>query len=144
MSYNLKEFLGRYISPKGFSVPGNLCSRIRISLIPVFLRAHSFRYPLYACFYASSFHHIQSQHQLKVYKYLTLQQSNAYSDSPHCNRISVYSKFDTFISLMQDHKQPPLLLDIYSTAYNHPKWSSCRIGCHPFSFSKNHPQMPDI
>ena len=31
-------------------------------------------------------------------------------------------------------------LHIYSTACNHPKWSSCRIGCHPFSFSKNHPK----
>lgn len=28
--------------------------------------------------------------------------------------------------------------------YNHFKWSSCRIGCHHFSFSKNHPKMPDI
>ena len=35
-------------------------------------------------------------------------------------------------------------LHIYSTACNHPKWSSCRIGCQPFPFSKNQPKMPDI
>lgn len=33
---------------------------------------------------------------------------------------------------------------IHSTARNHPKWSSCRIDCHPFSFFKNLPEMPDI
>lgn len=31
---------------------------------------------------------------------------------------------------------------IYSTACNHPKWSSCLIGRQHFSFSKNHSKMP--
>ena len=33
---------------------------------------------------------------------------------------------------------------IYSTACNHPKWSSCQIGCQSFPFSKNQPEIPNI
>ena len=49
--------------------------------------------------------------------------------------------------LLQLTQQIPICiasLNIYSTAYNHQKWSSCRIGCQSFPFSKNHSKMPDI
>jgi len=49
-----------------------------------------------------------------------------------------------FILYFSDLRFNLLFLHIYSTAYKQPKWSSCRIGCHPFSFSNNHPKMPDI